>query len=103
LGAGFNFERSGRYFWPFLSRQSHCHDAAWRRIHSPHHDDHFAVIFGTVVSGIASIPDMKKVGRVGGEALLYFEGTSTSALFIGLFVGNLNFSTYAVGYFPLET
>src|SRR5882757_6769634 len=47
------------------------------------------IIFCTVVSGIASMHDMKKVGRVGGKALLYFEVVSTIALFIGLVVGNL--------------
>jgi aerobic C4-dicarboxylate transport protein len=47
------------------------------------------VIFCTVVSGMASMQDMKKVGRVGGKALLYFEVVSTIALFIGLVVGNL--------------
>jgi aerobic C4-dicarboxylate transport protein len=47
------------------------------------------IIFCTVVSGIASMRDMKKVGRVGGKALLYFEVVSTLALFIGLAVGNL--------------
>jgi aerobic C4-dicarboxylate transport protein len=47
------------------------------------------IIFCTVVSGIASMQDMKKVGRVGGKALLYFEVVSTVALFIGLVVGNL--------------
>lgn len=47
------------------------------------------IIFCTVVSGIASMRDMKKVGRVGGKALLYFEVVSTVALFIGLMVGNL--------------
>jgi aerobic C4-dicarboxylate transport protein len=47
------------------------------------------IIFCTVVSGIASMHDMKKVGRVGGKALLYFEVVSTIALFMGLIVGNL--------------
>jgi len=47
------------------------------------------IIFCTVVSGIASMQDMKKVGRVGGKALLYFEVVSTIALLIGLVVGNL--------------
>jgi aerobic C4-dicarboxylate transport protein len=47
------------------------------------------IIFCTVVSGIASMEDMKKVGRVGGKALLYFEVVSTLALLIGLVVGNL--------------
>ena len=47
------------------------------------------VIFCTVVTGIAGMEDMKKVGRVGGKALLYFEAVSTLALVIGLVVGNL--------------
>jgi aerobic C4-dicarboxylate transport protein len=47
------------------------------------------IIFCTVVSGIASMQDIRKVGRVGGKALLYFELVSTLALFIGLVVGNL--------------
>src|SRR5271155_5507000 len=47
------------------------------------------IIFCTVVSGIASMQDMKKVGRVGGKALLYFEIVSTFALLIGLTVGNI--------------
>src|SRR5271165_1908045 len=47
------------------------------------------VIFCTVVSGIAGMQDMKKVGRVGGKALLYFEVVSTLALVIGLIVGNV--------------
>src|SRR6202789_1529789 len=47
------------------------------------------VIFCTVVSGIAGMQDMKKVGRVGGKALLYFEIVSTIALLIGLVVGNV--------------
>jgi aerobic C4-dicarboxylate transport protein len=47
------------------------------------------IIFCTVVSGIAGMQDMKKVGRVGGKALLYFEVVSTLALLIGLIVGNV--------------
>jgi aerobic C4-dicarboxylate transport protein len=47
------------------------------------------IIFCTVVSGIAGMENMKKVGRVGGMALLYFEIVSTVALFIGLVVGNV--------------
>ncbi|MGH9689508.1 MAG: dicarboxylate/amino acid:cation symporter [Candidatus Acidiferrales bacterium] len=46
------------------------------------------VIFCTVVTGIAGMEDMKKVGRVGGKALLYFEVVSTLALIIGMGVGN---------------
>jgi aerobic C4-dicarboxylate transport protein len=47
------------------------------------------IIFCTVVTGIAGMEDLKKVGRVGGKALLYFEVVSTLALLIGLVVGNL--------------
>lgn len=47
------------------------------------------IIFCTVVSGIAGMESMKKVGRVGGMALLYFEIVSTLALVIGLVVGNV--------------
>src|SRR5215467_4056481 len=47
------------------------------------------VIFCTVVTGIAGMEDMKKVGRVGGKAILYFEVVSTLALLIGLVVGNV--------------
>jgi aerobic C4-dicarboxylate transport protein len=47
------------------------------------------VIFCTVVAGIASMESMKKVGRVGGKALLYFEILTTVALGLGLIVMNL--------------
>jgi aerobic C4-dicarboxylate transport protein len=47
------------------------------------------VIFCTLVTGIAGMEDMKKVGRVGGKALLYFEIVSSLALLIGLIVGNV--------------
>jgi aerobic C4-dicarboxylate transport protein len=47
------------------------------------------IIFCTVVLGIAGAGDMKKVGRVGGKALLYFEVVSTIALAIGLLVINV--------------
>ncbi|TFW33115.1 dicarboxylate/amino acid:cation symporter [Massilia horti] len=47
------------------------------------------VIFCTVVAGIAGMQDMKKVGRVGAKALLYFEVISTFALAIGLVVAHL--------------
>ena len=44
------------------------------------------IIFLTVVIGIGSMGDMKKVGKIGGKALLYFEIVSTIALAIGLIV-----------------
>ncbi|WP_233634000.1 MULTISPECIES: dicarboxylate/amino acid:cation symporter [Burkholderia cepacia complex] len=47
------------------------------------------VIFCTVVTGIAGMQDMKKVGRVGGKALLYFEAASTFALAIGLLAAHV--------------
>jgi aerobic C4-dicarboxylate transport protein len=46
-------------------------------------------IFCTVVHGIASIGDMRKVGRIGAKTLLYFEMVSTVALLIGLVVGEV--------------
>ena len=47
------------------------------------------IIFCTVVTGIAGMENLKKVGRVGGMALIYFEIVSTIALLIGLLVGNV--------------
>ncbi|MBS0662746.1 MAG: dicarboxylate/amino acid:cation symporter, partial [Verrucomicrobia bacterium] len=46
------------------------------------------IIFTTVVVGIAGMGDMKKVGRVGVKALVYFEVVTTLALIIGLVVAN---------------
>ncbi|ALN64212.1 aerobic C4-dicarboxylate transport protein [Lysobacter antibioticus] len=46
------------------------------------------IIFLTVVLGIAGVSDVKKVGRVGVKAILYFEVVSTIALVIGLIVVN---------------
>lgn len=47
------------------------------------------VIFCTVVAGIAGMGNLKKVGRVGGKALLYFEIVTTFSLILGMLVGNL--------------
>jgi aerobic C4-dicarboxylate transport protein len=47
------------------------------------------VIFCTVVHGISSMGDLKRVGRVGLKTLVYFEGVSTLALAIGLIVGEI--------------
>lgn len=62
------------------------------------------IIFLTIVHGIASMADLKKLGRVGGKALLYFELVSTLALAIGLVIVNvtqpgagLDASTMAAG------
>jgi aerobic C4-dicarboxylate transport protein len=47
------------------------------------------VIFCTIVSGIAGMENLKKVGRVGGKAVLYFELVTTLALVIGMIVANV--------------
>lgn len=47
------------------------------------------IIFLTIVIGIAGVSDIRKIGRVGVKAILYFEIVSTIALIIGLFVVNL--------------
>jgi aerobic C4-dicarboxylate transport protein len=47
------------------------------------------IIFCTVVVGIAGMEDMKKVGKTGGLALLYFEVVSSIALLVGLLVINI--------------
>jgi aerobic C4-dicarboxylate transport protein len=47
------------------------------------------IIFCTVVTGIAGMGNMKKVGRVGGKALLYFEAVSTLSLVVGLAAGHM--------------
>ena len=45
------------------------------------------IVFCTVAAGIAHMSDLRKVGRVGGKALIYFEAVSTVALLLGLLVG----------------
>ncbi len=62
------------------------------------------IIFLTIVLGIANMGDLKKLGRVGGKALLYFEIVTTFALAIGIIVVNvikpgaeLDATTLAVG------
>lgn len=47
------------------------------------------IIFLTIVLGIASMHDIRKVGRVGGKAFIYFEVVTTIALGIGLLVANV--------------
>jgi aerobic C4-dicarboxylate transport protein len=59
------------------------------------------IVFFTVVIGIGSMGDLKKVGRIGGKALIYFEIVTTFALAIGIVVVNLvkpgvGFNTSAV-------
>ena len=47
------------------------------------------VIFFTIVTGIAGVGDLKKVGRVGGKAIIYFEVVTSLALIIGLITANV--------------
>ena len=47
------------------------------------------LLFGTLVVGIAGGGDMKRMGRIGGKAILYFEIVTTLALFLGLAAVNL--------------
>ena len=47
------------------------------------------IVFFTIVLGIATLGDLKRVGRVGGKALVYFEVVTTFALAIGLVVVNV--------------
>src|SRR6201995_1655213 len=47
------------------------------------------IIFLTMVLGIAGMGDMRKVGRVGGKAILYFEIVTTFALVMGVAVANI--------------
>src|SRR5262249_59737534 len=48
------------------------------------------LLFATLVVGIAGHADLKKVGRMGIKALIYFEVVTTIALFIGLFAINVS-------------
>src|SRR5437763_3608626 len=47
------------------------------------------LVFSTIVVGIAGAGALKKVGRMGAKALIYFEVITTAALFIGLALVNL--------------
>src|SRR5215510_1438038 len=74
------------YFWPDLGKQlkplGDGFIALIKMMIAP-------VIFCTVVHGISSMGDLKRVGRVGLKALIYFEVVSTVALAIGLLVGEI--------------
>lgn len=58
------------------------------------------VIFLTIVSGIAGAGNLKKVGRVGGKALIYFEVVTTLALVIGLLTANIIKPGAGINYNP---
>src|SRR4029077_14730677 len=47
------------------------------------------LLFGTLVAGMAGAGDLKRMGRIGIKALIYFEVVTTFALFLGLGVVNL--------------
>ncbi|MFJ5965615.1 MULTISPECIES: C4-dicarboxylate transporter DctP [unclassified Bacillus (in: firmicutes)] len=60
------------------------------------------IIFLTIVLGIAKMGDMKKVGKVGGKAFIYFEVVTTLALVIGLLVVNIMKPGAGLDYSKLE-
>lgn len=47
------------------------------------------IIFLTIVTGIANVGDIKKVGKIGGKAIIYFEVITTIALILGIVVMNI--------------
>ncbi len=57
--------------------------AARRRLSEAHQDGDRPIVFCVVVSNLASAGDLKKVGRVGLKAVVYFEFVTTLALIIG--------------------
>jgi aerobic C4-dicarboxylate transport protein len=61
------------------------------------------IIFTTVTLGIAGVGDMKKVGRIGGKGILYFEIVSTVALLIGLLVANVMKPGVGISHDNLDT
>jgi len=65
------------------------------------------VIFLTVATGVASVGDMRRVGRVGGLALIYFEAVTTVALALGMIAANIfhpgrGFNAVVTGETPAE-
>ncbi|MBV8095747.1 MAG: dicarboxylate/amino acid:cation symporter [Acetobacteraceae bacterium] len=74
------------HFWPAFGASmkpfGDAFIAAIRMVIAP-------IIFCTVVHGIASMEDMKKVGRVGLKALIYFEVMTTVALIVGMVIANV--------------
>ncbi len=61
------------------------------------------LLFGTLVVGIAGHSNLKQVGRMGIKALIYFEGVTTAALFIGLFAINISKAGVGVSLPPRAT
>jgi proton glutamate symport protein len=59
-----------------------------RHLYQPDQVDHRALVFSTIVVGIAGAGALRKVGRIGVKALIYFEIVTTAALIIGLAVVN---------------
>jgi aerobic C4-dicarboxylate transport protein len=61
------------------------------------------IIFVTVTLGIAGVGDMKKVGKIGGKGILYFEIVSTVALIIGMVVANVMKPGAGINHDHLDT
>jgi proton glutamate symport protein len=47
------------------------------------------IVFSTIIIGIAGVGDVKKVGRLGGKTILYFEIITTIAIVLGVFISNV--------------
>lgn len=47
------------------------------------------IVFSSLVVGVAGVGDIKKVGKIGGKTILYFEVVTTFAIIVGLLVANL--------------
>lgn len=61
------------------------------------------VIFFTIVTGIAGAGNLRKAGRIGGKAIIYFEIITTLALLIGLVVANVVKPGAGITYSPAQT
>ncbi len=47
------------------------------------------IVFSSLVVGVAGVGDVKKLGKIGGKTILYFEIVTTFAIIIGLVIANL--------------
>lgn len=61
------------------------------------------VIFFTIVTGIAGASDLKKAGRIGGKAIIYFEIITTIALLLGLVIANVVKPGSGINYTAAQT
>ncbi|HMJ48577.1 MAG TPA: cation:dicarboxylase symporter family transporter, partial [Ferruginibacter sp.] len=60
------------------------------------------VIFFTIVTGIAGAGNLKKAGRIGGKAIIYFEIVTTIALLIGMVIANIVKPGAGIVYSPVQ-